>query len=96
MSSYKLVSPSSTDASLAGVGQVGKKGDVLTRITIIVDTVGAGGASSIKDGSTSISLTPASAPIGTYTLEIDAPSQNGAWTATTGANATIIAVGNFG
>ena len=96
MSSYKLVSPSGTDESLAGVGQVGKKGNLLKRVIVIVDTVGAGGAASIKDGSTSISLTPASAPIGTYTLEIDAPSQTGAWTATTGANATIIAVGDFG
>ena len=96
---YIAIAAGETDLVL-GPGAQGHnagKGQVLTRLVISVDTVGAGGASSIKDGSGSaIPLTNASTPIDTFTVELDATSQTGPWSVTTGANVTIIAVGEFG
>jgi hypothetical protein len=37
----------------------------------------------------------ANTPIGVYTIEINAVSVSGAWKITTGAGATVMAVGNF-
>ena len=95
MSSYKAIAASQTGASLAGVGQVGERGDILKRLIISVAT-SATGTVTLIDGSTSIVITAANTPIGVYHVEIDAPSQTGAWTITTGAGATVIAVADFG
>lgn len=95
MSSYKTVAASQTGASLAGAGQTGKKGDLLKRVIVNVAT-SATGTVTVIDGSTSIALTSANIPIGTYSLDLDMISQSGAWTVTTGAGASIIAVGDFG
>ena len=95
MSSYKAIAASQTGASLAGAGQVGEKGDILKRLIISVAT-SATSTVTLIDGSTSIVITAANTPIGVYHVEIGAPSQTGAWTITTGAGATVIAVGDFG
>ena len=95
MSSYKAVAASQTGASLAGAGQVGKQGDLLKRLHVSVATA-ATGTVTLIDGATSIVITPANTPIGFYSVEIGAPSQTGAWTVTTGAGASVIAVGDFG
>lgn len=95
MSSYKTVAASQTGASLAGAGQTGKAGDLLKRVIVNVAT-SATGTVVLIDGSTSINLTSANIPIGTYSLDLDMISQSGAWTVTTGAGASIIAVGDFG
>lgn len=94
MSSYATVAASQTGATINGPGHVGKKGDILKRVIVNVAT-SATGTVNIIDGSTSIALTSANIPIGTYEFNIEAPSQEGAWTVTTGAGASIIAICDF-
>lgn len=90
---YETVAVSQTDQVM---GATGAAGDILLRVIVIVSTSGANGTCSIKDGSGSaISIVPASAPIGTYVVEIGAKSTGGAWKVTTGSAATAIGVGVF-
>ena len=88
---YEYVAPSTTAQVLGNVGAVG---DTLVRVVATV-TTSATGTVTITDGSTAYSLVPANASVGVYSLTIEAASQNGAWKVTTGAGASVIAVGNF-
>ena len=88
---YETVAASQTAQVL---GTTGAAGDTLMRLIITVGTALTGTVALI-DGSTSYALTAASTPIGVYTVEINAVSVNGAWKITTGAGATVLAVGNF-
>jgi len=88
---YETVAASQT-AQVLGV--TGAAGDTLMRVIITVGTALTGTVALI-DGSTSYALTAANTPIGVYTVEINAVSVNGAWKITTGAGATVLAVGNF-
>lgn len=95
-SSYKTVAASQTDTVL---GATGASGDYLLGILIVPATTSPG-AVSIKDGSgsgitiftggaSSVSnLVPFMVPVG-------AQSTSGAWKVTTGANVSVIGVGNF-
>ena len=94
MSSYKAIAASQTGAIVVGEGQVGQKGDILRRMIVNVATA-ATSTVAILDGSTSISLVPADATIGTYSLDLDLISQTGAWTVTTGAGVSVIVVGDY-
>lgn len=85
-------------ASVTGqvLGTAGAKGDYLHRI--VVSNVTAATASvTIIDGSTSIVVQTGAAtlPLGTFSVELNTVSQSGAWSITTGAGATVIAVGIF-
>lgn len=92
---YITIAASQTDSVLAGSTKAGAKGDSIKRIIVSVAT-SATGTCSIKDASGSaIVLTAANTPIGVYIVELDIQSQSGAWSVTTGAGATAIAVGNF-
>lgn len=95
MSSYATVAASQTGASLAGTGQTGAKGNIIKRL-IITSVTAATATVTLIDGATSIVITTANIPIGIYSIECDLVSQSGAWTITTGAGATVIAVGDFG
>lgn len=89
---YETVAASQTAQSL---GPAGAKGDLLERLIITVVT-SATGTVSIKDGSGSdIPITAANTPIGVYSVLIGARSQSGAWSVTTGAGASVVAVGRF-
>jgi len=93
---YEAVAAGQSDQILGPVGAVG---DVLERLIVSVNTLGAGGAVSIKDGSGSaIPITSATTPVGVYTVVLGArcvnPTTPG-WKVTTGANATAVAVGRF-
>lgn len=89
---YETVAASQTDQTL---GPVGATGDILDKLIISVATA-ATGTVSIKDGSGSaIPITAANTPIGVYTVLIGARSTGGAWKVTTGAGATVLAVGQF-
>lgn len=92
---YETVAASQTDQAL---GATGKAGDILQSITVTVATA-ATGTCSIKDGSgSSITLTAANTPIGVYTIKFGTEgvrSLAGAWSVTTGAGATALAVGQF-
>lgn len=89
---YETVAASQTDQVL---GPVGNAGDILTRLIVSVATA-ATSTVSIKDGSGSaITITAANTPIGVYSVEVGARSADGAWKVTTGAGATVVAVGRF-
>jgi len=89
-SSYEAVAASQTDEVLGD----GAKGNYLARLIITVATA-ATGTVSIKDGSGSaIPITAANTPIGVYSVEIGATCTT-SWKVTTGAGATVLAVGNF-
>jgi len=88
---YETVAASQT-AQVLGV--TGAAGDTLMRLVVTV-SVSLTGTVSLLDGATSYPLLPASLPLGVYSIEINAVSVNGAWKITTGAGATVLAVGNF-
>ena len=88
---YETVAASQT-AQVLGV--TGAAGDTLMRLVITIG-VSLTGTVTLIDGSTSYTLIPASSPLGIYSIEINAQSQTGAWKITTGAGATVFAVGNF-
>ena len=88
---YETVAASQT-AQVLGV--TGGTGDTLQRLIITVGTA-LTGTVTLLDGGTSYAITAASTPIGVYQIEIGAVSVNGAWKITTGAGATVMAVGNF-
>lgn len=89
---YETVAASQTDQVL---GPVGATGDILEKLIVSVATA-ATSTVSIKDGSGSaIVITAANTPIGVYSVNIGARSTGGAWKVTTGAGATVLAVGQF-
>ena len=91
---YETVAASQTDQAL---GVTGEAGDVLHALLIVPATTGAGTVS-IKDGAgsainvfvagTLTNLTPIFLPLGLK-------STSGAWKITTGANVSVIGIGNF-
>ena len=91
---YETVAVSQTDQVLGGTGAVG---DRLERLIINVITV-ATATVSIKDGSGSsiVLLTGAATVVpGVYTVNLEIYSVTGAWSVTTGAGATVLAIGRF-
>lgn len=89
---YESVAASQSDQVL---GPNGNAGDILEQLIISVATA-ASGTVSIKDGSGSaIVITAANTPIGVYSVNIGAQSTSGGWKVTTGAGATVLAVGRF-
>lgn len=92
LSDYEAVAAGQTDQVM---GPIGGAGDILQYVVVSVATA-ATSTSSIKDGSgSSITLTAANTPIGVYTILLGARSTSGAWKITTGAGATVLAVGRF-
>jgi len=88
---YETVAASQT-AQVLGV--TGAAGDTLMRLIVTVGTA-LTGTVALLDGATSYPLVAASTPIGVYVIDIAAVSVSGAWKITTGAGATVFAVGNF-
>lgn len=88
---YETVAASQTAQVLGGTGATG---DYLHRIIVNVSTA-ATSTVTLLDGATSIPLMTATTPIGTYSIEVNAASQSGAWKVTTGAGVNVIAVGIF-
>lgn len=90
---YETVAASQTGQVLGGTGATG---DYLHRLIVSVVTVATGGVT-LLDGTTSIVVFTGSAelPKGVYMVEFGARSSSGAWSITTGAGATVIAVGIF-
>lgn len=90
---YETVAASQTAQVLGGSGAVG---DYLHRLIISVNTV-ATATVTVLDGSTSIPLLTGSATLvpGVYSVEMNMAAATGPWKITTGAGATVIAVGIF-
>ena len=91
-SDYETVAASQTAQVLGGVGA---KGDFLARLVINTIATATAGVTLI-DGATSIVVqTAASAQVGPRSVEIGARAKTGPWKVTTGAGATVIAIGQF-
>jgi len=92
---YEPVAASQSDQILGPVGHVG---DVLERLIVTVAT-SATGTCSIKDGNGSaIPITAANTPVGVYSVKVGARCVNATtpgWKVTTGAGASVLAVGRF-
>lgn len=90
---YETVAASQTAQVLGGAGAAG---DYLHRLIVSVVTV-ATGSITLLDGATSIVILTGAATLvpGVYSVEIGLASANGPWKITTGAGATVIAVGIF-
>lgn len=97
---YKTVAASQSDSPLSGVGaSAGKTGDILIGVTIVPATTSPG-AVSIKDGSgASITIFAGGASsvltLHPFYVPLGVVSQAGGWSVTTGANVSVIAVGDF-
>jgi hypothetical protein len=99
--SYQTVAASQTNAALSagGASSAGKPGDYLAGVLVVPATTSPA-AITIKDGSGSAitifaggadsvsNLVPFPVPIG-------ARSKTGGWSITTGANLSVVAIGNF-
>lgn len=88
---YETVAVSQTAQVLGVTGGVG---DYLDKLVVTVAT-SATGTVSLLDNSTSIPITVANTPIGVYEIKLGIRSTSGPWKITTGAGATVIAVGEF-
>lgn len=94
---YETVAASQTDQVLGATGAVG---DILETL-IIVPATTAAGAVNIKDGGGSNILvfvgggTTALIDLAPKVVRLGAKSTAGAWKVSTGANVTVIAVGDF-
>lgn len=92
---YEIVPVSSTQT----LGPVGGAGDQIERLIITVITA-ATGTVRIQDGAASTvgyaDITQANTPIGVYSVDLGGVrSVRGAWNVTTGAGASVMAVGSF-
>lgn len=88
---YETVAASQTNQVLGGTGAVG---DYVERLIVTVNTA-ATSTVSLIDNATTVMTVPANTPVGVYSLEVDAASASGSWRVTTGAGATVLAVGIF-
>lgn len=90
---YETVAAGQTDQVL---GATGAAGDYLARLILIVSTA-ATAATSIKDGTTAISVFPNSpgGGVGTYVIPLGLRATGAGWKVTTGAGVAVIAVGDF-
>lgn len=90
---YETVAASQTGQVL---GTSGAKGDYIHRLIISNVTVGTATVTLI-DGATSIVLLTGAAgqTTGVYSIELNMASASGAWSITTGAGVTVVAVGIF-
>ena len=90
-SDYETVAASQTAQVLGTAGSIG---DFISRLIVTVGTA-ATSTVALLDNATSIPILAANTPIGVYVVEIGARSASGAWKITTGAGATVLAVGKF-
>lgn len=88
---YETVAASQTAQVL---GQSGAVGDTIIRLIVTVNTA-ASSIVTILDNATSIAIMPAVTPVGVYSIDLGVQSVSGPWKVTTGAGATVVAVGNF-
>lgn len=91
MRSYETVAVSQTAQALGGTG---KLGDFIEKLVITVSNASTSTVSLI-DNATSISIMAANTPIGVYNVDLGVRSVSGAWKVTTGAGASVVAIGQF-
>lgn len=76
------------------LGPVGGAGDVLDRLVVHAGTA-ASATVTIIDGAYSYAIVPANTTIGVYSVLVGARSVSGPWKITTGAGASVMAIGRF-
>lgn len=94
-SDYEKVAASQTAQILGPTGHVG---DILERIIVTVATAATSTVSIIDGDGTAISIVPAVTPVGIYSIAIGARCVNATtpgWKITTGAGASVVAIGRF-
>jgi hypothetical protein len=92
---YETVAASQTDQVLGSTGA--GVGDYIERLICVVATPATSNVL-IQDGDgTAITVLPAAvaAAVGTYVIEVGAYSVIGAWSVTTGAGVSVLAIGKF-
>lgn len=89
---YETVAASQTTQAL---GATGAKGDYIERLIVTVATAATGTVTLTDTGGSAIVITAANTPIGVYTVTLGLKSISGAWSVTTGAGATVLAIGSF-
>jgi len=92
---YERVAASQTAQVLGGTGAVG---DYVHRLIVTVNTSATSTVSLIDGAGTGLltyPIMPTNTPIGVYSIQIEAASQNGSWKLTTGAGVDAMAVGVF-
>jgi len=94
---FQEITSSATDADLGGTGALG---EYLDHCQCQVITSGANGTCGIEDGSNTayddITVVPASTPIGTYPIVVEAAaSTSEGWEVSTGSAATMQCYGYF-
>jgi len=94
---FEEVASSATDQSL---GANGSTGDYLSHCYCQVTTSGANGTCGIEDGTNTafdnITVVPASSPLGSYEIRVEAQATTAAgWEVTTGSAATMQCYGRF-
>lgn len=80
------------------LGATGAVGDLLERLIITVSAAVTGTVDIADGDGAAIPITAANTPIGVYTVEVRARARNATtpgWKVTTGAGATVLAVGRF-
>ena len=88
---YETVAASQTAQVLGGSGATG---DTIIRLIVTVNTA-LTSTVTILDNATSIAIMPATTAVGVYSIDLGVQSVSGPWKVTTGAGATVVAVGNF-
>lgn len=88
---YETVAASQTGQVLGVTGAVG---DYLDRLVVTVSTA-ATSTVALIDGAASYTIVAANTPIGVYSIPLGIKSANGSWKITTGAGASVVAVGEF-
>lgn len=80
------------------IGNIGAQGDFIERLIIIPASVSPG-AVALLDGSTSINILPGGTnsltELRPITVQLEMHSLTGAWKITTGADVSVIAIGDF-
>lgn len=94
---YETVAVSQTDQILGGRTSAADTACIGDRIERLIVTVSTAATSTVtlKDGTTSITILVATTPIGVYAVPLGMLSLTGPWSLTTGAGASVIAVGRF-
>ncbi len=95
---YEYIAASATAQKLGPVGAVG---DVVTRLIIVPEAVGAGTVS-LRDGNsdaiafkTNVFVSGTLADLHPIVIDLEARSISADWNVTTGSNVHVIAVGRF-
>lgn len=98
---HSITTPAGFDYETVAASQTGQvlgtTGAVRDRVERLIVSVATSATSTVTliDGATSIVITAANTPIGVYTVDLGIYSTEGAWSITTGAGATVIAIGRF-